>query len=320
MIQSINPTDGIAGLHGKDPHGAVVTIGHKGPKGNPIDTDRFFIVVTQEVDGVRREHPSFASFNGAAHPSLLMERLNNGDPNPNYNPSKHAYELASRQRIRGNLVHSEVADCFEMSLKAQVLNGIPSHPAKAPACMGNGRQAQRWNGKAYVDIPCPNEACEFRQRVGDKPTPCKPWMRFSFRISWPEKSTLPAMLVKFTSGSWNNASAFKGFFDYIANQAAALGLTHYSLYGLPFEMTLTKKKRSGDAGGRAFPIITITPTQDIVSFLAAQQVQLRELGAPPRRYISLRDPEEQRPEVIEADRRAIVPTRLSNIPTDPGGE
>jgi hypothetical protein len=274
---------GIAGLKPREPVGAVLTIGHKSPKGFPTDTDRFFIVLPQEENGVRAPHPSFAAFNEAA-PEL-------------------------RRTIRGVLIHGAQADCFEQHLKAQVLN--KAHPNKRPACVGDGMNAVRWMGRGLDDfqaIPCPNDKCEFRQRVGDKPTPCKPWMRFLFRPRWAEGSKLPVPMMKLTSGSWHNASAFLGFFEHIRTQARALGVENPTLYGLPFVITLAKKKRRGDEGGRAFPILTISPDGDLQEFLILQHQRYQQLASAPR-PLALTDREELSDDVVAADYRTVNPGR-----------
>jgi hypothetical protein len=281
---------GIGGLTGREPIGAVLTIGHKGPKGNPTDTDRLFIVQPQEEDGIRKPHPAFVGFNTA--------------------------DADKRKSIRGILVHSSRAECFEHHLKAQVLPGL-AHPNKRPACVGDGTHAVRWGKNGLDDfrsIPCPNEKCEFRQRVGDKPVPCKPWMRFLFRPVWAQGSPLPAPLMKYTSGAWNTTSAFLGFFEYIEKQAAALGVTNYTLYGLPFVMTLAKKKRRGDEGGRAFPILSISPEGDLQAFLWAQHERIRAfresgLARPGQAVAALTDREQHADDVVEADYRTVNPGR-----------
>jgi hypothetical protein len=268
----------IEGLQGREPIGAVLTVGHKGPKGNPEHTDRFYLVMPQEVDGVRAPHPAFKPFNEA-----LPER---------------------RVTIKGNLVHAHMDECFEFNLRAQVLPGLQAHPNKAAACSGDGAKARRWDGKEFKDIVCPNEKCQYRVSGGDKPTPCKPWMRLLFRIRWADGSPLPPMLVKFTSGSWNTVGFMLGFFEHIDVQAKNMGLEGYSLYGFPFSLTLTKKKRRGEAGGRAFPIVQVTPEADVVEFLLAQQAKLKELGAV-RRPMALLDVEQQDYSEQAADNRMI---------------
>lgn len=288
--------NGIAGLTGKEPVGAVLTIGHKGPRGNPEMTDRFFIVVPQMADGIRPAHPAFAAFNEAP-------------------PEK-------RQVIRGHLIHATRADMFEHNLKAQVLpKPHPAHPNKAPACSGDGERAVRWNGTEFKAIRCPNDLCEFRQKPQSGPTTCKPFMRILFRPRWAEvrskdangvivnsENPLPTPLMKLTSGSWNNVRAFLGFFEYIEQQAKLLGVPDVSLYGLPFTITLSKKSIA--AQQRAFPVLFITPDTDVQAFIAGQIRNRRDLilSAPPP-VAALTDGTERSTEVEDADYQTINPGR-----------
>lgn len=58
---------GIHGLQGKEPVGAVLTIGTKSAdKGFPTDRDRFYVKVPDSSNDVRVNHPAFSVFNGAA--------------------------------------------------------------------------------------------------------------------------------------------------------------------------------------------------------------------------------------------------------------
>lgn len=281
---------GIEGLTGREPVGAVLTVGHKSSKGNPEHTDRFYLVMPQEVDGVRQQHGAYKAFNEAA-------------------PER-------RVAIRGNLVHSKPEQCFEHGLAAQVLPGLPQHPQKRPACSGDGRRAERWDGTKMQVIDCPNEKCQFRQAQGDKPVPCKPSMRLLFRIRWADGSPLPPMLVKFTSHAWNTTANVLGFFEHIETQAENLGLRDFSLYGFPFQLTLTKKKRKAPDGsvGRAFPIVQITPEQDVIEFLLQQQQKLQTLGAE-RRVVALLDDEQHNPVERLRDAMTVEPGIIS-VPAD----
>lgn len=267
----------IEGLKPRDPIGAVLTVGRKGPSGAPVETDRFFFVLPQEVDGVRPLHPAFASFNKA--------------------------EAERRTVIKGNLIHQTAEEAHELKLKAQILPNHQPHPSRAPACVGCGvGKANRWLDGAYKEVPCPGPRCEFQQPQGKRPAPCRPFGRLLFRPRW-DIPGLPTPLTKLTTGSWNTASSILGFFEYIAKQAHSLGVSDYSLYGLPFSITLSKKKRRDDAGGRAFPVMSIAPEGDILEMLHAQRKRVAELGAPPP-VAALTDREQQSPEEQGADGRS----------------
>lgn len=279
----------IDGLLPREPVGAVLTIGKKGPSGAPVETDRFFFVSPQEAENrVRPPHPGFKAFNEA--------------------------EPQHRQQIRGNLVHADRADAFEYHLSAQVLGEAwpqfpKAHPARRPICTGDGVRATRFYGIAeggaedWREIECPNERCAFRQ--GDNKA-CKPFGRIYFRPRWPEGSKLPTPLVKLTTHSWNSISSLVGFFDHVREQAENLRLLDWSLYGLPFLLTLSRKSQPGRQ--RAFPVLSISPETDLIRFFLAQRRDLIEAGAEPRLlYSGARDEAESSPDEVERDSRTIRP-------------
>ncbi len=310
--------NGIAGLTGREPVGAVLTVGHKvlvqgrtdrhgNPMTKPADTDRFFIVVPQEVEGFRAEHPSFTAFNTA--------------------------EPSRRTVVRGNLLHASPEGAWEHHRKAQVLKGLEPHPAKGPHCMGDGVRAQRWLNGAYQDIPCPGDRCEFAQPTvlqngNEGPTPCKPWMRFLFRPRWPDGSSLPTPLMKYTSGAWNTTAHFLGFFEHVLSQAQQLGVERFSLYGLPFVLTLEHKKRKGETGSRTFPVVRISTDGDLLDFLDAQRKRIAALGtaparaalpAPPPVPTSLLDADQQDYAEVGADTRTVSGPGVIDVSVPSGG-
>lgn len=281
--------DGIEGLEGKEPVGAVVTIGEKGEKGNPTHTDRFFVKsVHEEKRGeirIRPAHPAFAAYNSA-------------DP-------------AKRQSLSGNIVHETRHQAFQYQLRALVLPGKKAHPNMRPACEGDGTSARRFYGigedgsEDFRDIPCPNELCEFRQ--GNEKV-CKPFGRIYFRPRWAAGSPLPAPLMKLTTQSWYSIRAFIGFFDYVEGIAKQLGIENPVLFGIPF--TLTLQRKSLPLKQRAFPVLTISPDFDPIEFFMRQREQIKLAGGTMRALpaASAIDPEENEPEAIAADVRAITPS------------
>lgn len=283
--------NGIAGLTGREPIGAVVSIGTKGPKGNPIEKDRFHIVEVSENDkGVRPHHRLFSFFNQR--------------------------DADKRKLINGNLVHGTRDECFEWHYKCQVAKGS-SHPQRRPFCVGNGQQAVRWLGgdaNNFKEIDCVGERCEFRQPINNRSAPCKPWMRLTFRLTWDEAiqaalaskgyPTLPSMIVKFNSGSWNTVRNVKGFFDQIENLASEFGIDAPKFFGFPFELQLTEKTNRERRS--RFPVVIITPTMDHLDFFIRQREQLAQIGGPPR-VEALTDQTQQEPEVLVADFRQISP-------------
>lgn len=298
----MSPHQGIAGLQGREPIGAVIAIGKKSDRGFPIEKDRFHVLWPQEnAEGVRPPHPQFRDYNQA-------------DPK-------------FRQLVIGQIVHATAAECFEYSYRAQAAKGQPSHPSKVPFCTGNGDKAKRYVGKrngdhAFDTIACPADRCEFRQ--GDK-APCKPWMRFLFRAMISEK--LPTPLCKYTSGSWNTIRNLVGFFDLIEKQSKAVGLVNPSLMGLKFTLQLTEQTNVEKKS--RFPVVRIVPLDDPITFFSAQldrveraralglngqpeQRQIAEQRAPirveqARPVAALTDREESNPDTESADYRNHTP-------------
>jgi hypothetical protein len=58
----------------------------------------------------------------------------------------------------------------------------------------------------------------------------------------------------------------------------------------------------------SFPVVRFSPTVNLQAFLLAQQATRKQLADAPQ-YVGLLDAHEQNPDVIDADRRAIVPTQ-----------
>ena len=273
---------GIAGLEGKEPVGAVLTIGTKSAdKGFPTDRDRFYIKVPDSSNDVRVNHPAFTAFNGAA--------------------AEH------RRSVRGVLVHAAEVECFEWHRRAQKLPPPFQNHSKLPACTGDGKNAKRLallpdKRVEHLDMPCPNELCQYAQAPNDRTPPaCKPWARLLFQPVW-QTEKLPTPLMKFTTQSWHSIAAIVGFFDYIREQAALCGVEHPQLFGLPFELTLTEK--SSPEKKTKFPVIRITPTAQIQAFLVGQMQRGQALSEG-RRYVALLDAPERDPAVLAADHASV---------------
>lgn len=285
----------IKGLQGREPVGAVLTIGTKGPSGNPVDTDRFYIKVPDarkdEKGLVRDGHPSFAAFNSA--------------------------DVAHRKSIKGVLVHATEAECFEWYRKAQRSPNRSENHAQLPFCTGNGVSAQRLRlavlqqqvqsgaprPNPYKEIPCENDLCKYAEAPNERTPPaCKPFARLLFQPVWKDGSPLPTPLMKLTTQSWNTVKNLVGFFEFVRTQAAQMGIAQPLLFGLNFELVL-ETKSNPDKGSR-FPVIRISPTVNLQTFLmSAAQQQLAEA----RKYIALLDDAERDPATIAADTSLIEP-------------
>jgi hypothetical protein len=282
--------DHIEGITGREPVGAVLTIGRKGASGAPIETDRFFIVSPYEgPDGVRPLLPEFHRFNSAP--------------------------AAARQVILGNLVHTLQADAWTHYLRAHRLPKPNPNPSSgAPACQGDGTRATRFDGLAddgaerWREIACPHRLCEFR--LGADPKPCRPFGRLYFRPSWAhyrdgDFRNLPTPLMKWSTTSWFTVANMVGLFEHVATQATALRLPEASIYGLPFSLRLSRKTRPSQK--RAFPVVTATPEIDLIDFFLMQRRQLADAGALPALAAGNTDPAELGPRALAADFHTITP-------------
>lgn len=278
----------IADVDGREPVGAVLTIGRKGERGSPIENDRFFFVSPFEAQGVRQPLPEFGRFNGA--------------------------KPEARQVIHGNLVHAAIDEAWLHHLRAHKLpKPHPNHPARMPACTGDGRRATRFKGMdgdgraIWQEIDCPNRQCEFRQ---GSPSPCKPMGRLYFRPSWSHYRDdsfhgLPTPLVKWTTGSWNTVANVVGFFDHVRAQATNLGLQSWSVYGLPFVLTLGRKTQPQHE--RAFPVVSISPLDDLINFFLFQRKQLEAAGGRLQLAVGNVTASETTPAALAADYSTITP-------------
>lgn len=282
--------NGIRGLTGREPVGAVLRIGRKHPeRGFPIDRDRFYFArTTQDATGSRPLHPAFATFNGAADASKCAT-------------------------VRLAIMHATRDECFEAYLRNQKAPARgDSPPGERPWCTGNGTAADRWNGREFERIVCPNDRCEYRQPgsgARGAGRACKPHARLLAQVWWPEEfgERFPSMLVRFSTNSWNSAAALLGYFDWWDRVALELTLRgadlveyvegydadgnvervitarRYSMIGARFSLTLQEKSdrdpRTGEA--RKYPIVTVAPIDDPIEHLtnAARRVlELRDAG------------------------------------------
>jgi len=271
---SAAPT-GIAGLVGREPISAALAVGRKGDRGAPVERDRFHILLP------------------AAHAVELGGRSTLArDPHPSFGPF-NAAPAERRTVVLARLAHARIDECFEYRLQAQVLPNIV-HPKKAPACMGDGRRAQRWDPKtsAYLDTDCPGERCPFSQAPGGgKPRPCKPWMRFIARFDWPrvDGKGLPNVPFKYASGAWNTVRNFVGFFESFRANCRNLGVNPDAipLFGLP--VTIQLQERTDPSAQRRFPVVAITVAGDgdLIAWILAQQARLCEIVTTAPRLITV---------------------------------
>lgn len=212
----------IHGVTGRESVGASLTVGQKGPKGYPVERDRFFLKEPRERDGVKHPHRDFEFFNRQP-------------------PEK-------RRVIRGVIVHESWDDAVRQGYYCQAAKGLAGTPDGRPVCKGDGKRAERWNAerREYMSIPCPGEGCEYRQPVGKHRPPCLPRTRLAFRLDWsgtPAEGKAPTPVTQFSSGGWHTFSSVLGLRESLSKAAAAMGIdpSAVSPFGLRFSLTLSEK-------------------------------------------------------------------------------
>lgn len=320
---------GIAGLSGREPISALLTVSRKDPRnGAPIEKDRMHIQAAEMTQGeffkkngegykapVHLPHPSFAAFNTA--------------------------EPVRRRSIPAKLAHVTLAECFEYSRKCDKApawtnaNGvrcpaIPAHPKKAPVCIGNGIEAKRWNGTEYVTIPCPGDQCMYaahgpRNDYTKQPEkcPCGPAMRFIARFDFPPTVKklpdgtetvvrLPSVPFKFASKAWNTTREFVGFFDAFKRTCAGFGVDYNDvpLFGMPIVLTLTERLNMDASPPSRFPVVSIQMggDADLIAWIEYQLQKRQHLltMAKAQTLPALTDRDQQAPEVLAADFEVVA--------------
>ena len=269
----------IKDMQGRVNVGCVLAVGRKGPSGAPVERDRFHIVWPTEDDAGRRPaHPQFRQYNEA--------------------------KPEARRQVFGVLTHATQDACFEYAYRAQAPKGEKAPPSRRPWCTGDGETAMRFAGmdgqtEVFRPCACPGRLCPYQQT---EPAGCKAHMRLLFMLAWREGSSLPAMLGKFTSNSYHTTAGVVGFFGALYGVAASFGLApeQVNLAGLRFVLTLTERKNA--ARRSRYPVVTMTPVDDIPTFLEQQVQRSRAmLSVAPRAVAALTDRSQTAAEVEAAD-------------------
>lgn len=284
--------------------GACLSLGIKpeGSRGYPQEKDRFHIVTAKTEERgegrnkieYRPHEPRFAAFNDA---SIHIKRV-----------------------FYGMLCYHKEEECWHPSYGMYRFPGgssLPNPRTKRFACIGNGKTAERWLNNEAAAIPCPAEACPYRQ--GDSPG-CKPRMRLWFMPRWlhsqgkdfarylPDgslKVLLERPIMRFATQSREARDTFAGMLKQVEEQAAMLGGIR-SLYGLPFTMALSEQ--TNPEKRTKWHETTFTLGGDWFEWMKWQADAFGQLAAaPPLVALGSASAAELDAETVGAEHAAIVP-------------
>jgi hypothetical protein len=271
---------GILDLEPREPIAAVLTMGRKAGDRGVTERDRYHLVDPHEGDdGARPYHPGFKSFNDAP-------------------PEK-------RRLIHGIIIHALEEECWWYQNAAHVLPAPwLKPPSRRNACVGGLKggemKARRYFGQRkerdasgaevevedWREITCPNRLCEFQQ---GSPSPCSPAGRLYFQLRWPQtQAPLPCVETMYETHSAGTVAHVMGFFAQVHQQAAHLGVTRYSLYGLPFVLTMAQRRKKVGGQWRKWWESHMVADCVIQDFFLRQRREVAELGGelPERRLLT----------------------------------
>lgn len=270
--------------NGTEPIGAALSVGCKGKNGAPTDKDRFYVVLP------RARWAQFQTNSGKSYNAQVR------DGHPSFAKFNAELDVTRRQVIPAILTHLTVPEAFRYNYFGLELPGHnpPKRPGMAPMCVGDGRRALRYMGERQgcVEIPCPGEQCQYRQKaeVNGKvgKAPCGPHTILFARFNWPrvDGKGLPNLPFKFVSSSKYTTKNFIGFFDAFKTACIGLGVdpSAVPLFGLP--VTLTLQEQGGKIGNQttSFPVVSLSVAGDLdllawVQFQLQRGADIRQLAA-----------------------------------------
>lgn len=276
--------EGIEGLTGRPPYGAVVSMGRKGRGGHGVvEKDVFHIVSPYENEAKIRPYLNeFAPF--------------------------HARDPERRRLLHGMMVYPRITQSitYRLSMRAfpKGYRGPHTRPQMQPVCEGNGVMAQRWiqddeKPNELVTIRGCGDLCEFRQ--SDKP-PCMPYAKLAFMLAW-DKPGAPTPLCKLETKGWGSTRNIKGFIDYLEGIATESGITEPNWMGLRFSLQLVQK--TNPKKNYKWHELVLSPEVDLVEFLRWQHERLVALRAP-LPELAIPDLREQEDETVYADIQSVA--------------
>ncbi len=259
-------TTGIEGVTGVRPIGARLQIGIKGPRGAPVEKDRFHLMEMVSDGKIRRGHPDFEFFNRSdpskrRSVSLILEAPSWDDPE---------------------------AGALRQGLVAYKIRGL-SPRDRRPACVGDGRSALRWSDREgkRVAFRCLFDACpqRARERNGRSiPLECRTMSRLVGRLDWtgtPAEGKAPTPLVLFESGGIHTYRSLLGLREDLDRAARAFGIDPSDVppWGLRIRLTVTTK--TNPTKGTRFPVVVaslIDSAQDHVARVLQSRGEILKLA------------------------------------------
>ena len=328
----LKPLRGLPDIQPTTEVGFVLSAAIKGEKGNPTEGEGWHLLTPGTVVrkartargkeynfDARDHHPRYRAYNNLPYEErrFFHCQLAFADPREFWEPKYWAQ--------KGPIKHP---DC----------EANPVH--KGAWCQGGGGQAQRWrltdpetgepigrDGKGdYVDIPCPGEACPFRQEFDTgrtykgeavKWTPCGRGMRIWFWPRWKsdDEEKWPRYLGKLKTYSRRAVNSFAGILHSVYHEpedeadpgglVQQLGIEEFTWIGLPFVAIFGKRRTERGV----HTDITFAADDDIVSWLTSQRKWVEQLKAhPQQRLLGAASETEQSAEQQALDHETIVVT------------
>ena len=266
---------------GGKPVAAVLRVGKKGPKGNPIEAtgqDAGFYVVRAEAIGTaakltRPLHAAFTPYN---------------DQPP-----------ADRRTFKAVLPYSTVEQVWEMRRTAKEIKEYPRQPSRFVTCQStDGETAERLyqlsqqsaerspqddgapddaeriagtpEDEHWYRIPCPGDLCPHHIRRECHPN--------STLYLLADEDDCPHVLLRFwTGGGATTVNRIASFFDDLHETVRGFNLELTNLATLPVVLSLGQGMNRKE--GRRYPVVSITLREMATVALKAQRERFAEAGA-----------------------------------------
>lgn len=270
------PYRGVGEVHPKNPIGAVIELLRRAPQ--PDGTWKFIRPFTGIPDKAQYAFSIMQSV-----PTTTVRRGSHEAPAREPHPAFEAFNACHPEKARtliGRIIHMKESDAYSFYLGAfQSPSGRGlQNPNDGWWCRGDAKKATRFVNGKYQQIPCPGRLCEFQQDKfgpkGDVPH-CKPHLTMIFQLLLAPEWNTPNIIVQFDSQSWNNIAAAEGLFKHVRDTAKPLGYAEgtFPVFGLEFMMNLKERRK----GQRKFPEVSISPTGDIMAWMASIHAAYKNL-------------------------------------------